>query len=575
MIGGGQRRSSIIGGLTLPLGEKRDSITLKPTGEKRGSISLKLTGEATAATGQGSEKAGAATELSTKAELFRSRLIHDFNMLDSLGETGVFTTPKYHAPELMDPEVMNKLMVENPNALVKFQIHEHVDSLMVDRTLRRKNRVRNKYSKLPSLDLWASWILESNFFQKFMLILILSNSIVLGIDSEVGQNDDYATLNACIKIFDYCSLIMYMLEIILKWLDDFFPFWNSGWNVFDFIVTLQSVIPEIMNMTGDVGTGGLAVIAKQMRIFRVLRSLKMVSRFRQVRLIALAITKAFQSMTFILLLLLTFMYIFAIMGIIFFENYTKAEGMVLEYQQSFSSIQNAFITLIQLFTLDHWHELLMDLVKVANPILSGFYVILWIFIGSFIFRNIFVGIMVNNFQNIRNDLVVEVQQYERAIQVAEMEEKLKHELSNRRESRQSLISGQEESGAQGAKSTEEVLETTVITEVVPPPGSFLNARLEETGKPSKSAVSFLDQDAASIQRNISDHLLEAERADADWDRIVQENMTVLSDTIHETVWPRDTLFKYYRLMERLQDNLEERMELHRLASLALLQIYDS
>ncbi|XP_019635538.1 PREDICTED: cation channel sperm-associated protein 2-like [Branchiostoma belcheri] len=535
MIGGGQRRGSI----TLGGGEKRGSITLKPPGES------------TAAKDQGTaEKMGPSTELSPKAELFRSRLIHDFNMLDSIGETGVFTTPKYHTAELMDPEVMNKLMVESPNALVKFQIHEHVDSLFVDRSLRRKNRVRNKYSKFPSADLWASWILESNFFQKFMLILILSNSIVLGIDSEVGDNEDYATLNMCIKIFDYCSLIMYMLEIILKWLDDFFPFWSSGWNVFDFIVTLQSVIPEIMNMTGDVGTGGLAVIAKQMRIFRVLRSLKMVSRFRQVRLIALAITKAFQSMTFILLLLLTFMYIFAIMGIIFFENYTKAEGIYLEYQKSFSSIQNAFITLIQLFTLDHWHELLMDLVKVANPVLSGFYVILWIFIGSFIFRNIFVGIMVNNFQNIRNDLVVEVQQYERAIQVAEMEEKLKNELSNRRESRQSLLSGLEESGVKGAKSTEEVLETTVITETVPLTGSFLNAGPEDTGKPSKSAVSFMDQDTASVQRNISDHLLEAEKADADWDRIVQENMTVLSEAIHETVWPRDTLFKYYRLMER-------------------------
>eukprot|EP00058_Branchiostoma_floridae_P009546 XP_002595034.1 hypothetical protein BRAFLDRAFT_99686 [Branchiostoma floridae] len=496
MLGGGQRRGSITGTLASALG----------SGEKRGSITLKPPDEAANTKGQGSEMANAATELSPKAELFRSRLIHDFNMLDSIGETGVFTAPKYHMPELMDPEVMNKLMVESPNALVKFQIHEHMESLFVDRTLRRKNRVRNKYSKLPSLDLWASWILE-----------------------KVGDNEDYAILNMCIKIFDYCSLIMYMLEIILKWLDDFIPFWSSGWNVFDFIVTVQSVVPEVMNMTGDVGTGGLGDIAKQMRIFRVLRSLKMVSRFRQVRLIALAITKAFQSMTFILLLLLTFMYIFAIMGIIFFENYTNAEGIYLEYQNSFSSIQNAFITLIQLFTLDHWHELLMDLVKVANPVLSGFYVILWIFIGSFIFRNIFVGIMVNNFQNIRNDLVVEVQQYERAIQVAEMEEKLKNELSN--------STGPEE--------------------------------------PSKSAISFMDQDAESVQRNISDHLLEAEKTDADWDRIVQENMTVLSEAIHETVWPRDTLFKYYRLMERLQDNLEERMELHRLASLALLQIYDS
>ncbi|KAI8506217.1 Cation channel sperm-associated protein 2 [Branchiostoma belcheri] len=112
-------------------------------------------------------------------------------------------------------------------------------------------------------------------------------------------------------------------------------------------------------------------------------------------------------------------------------------------------------------------------------------------------------------------------------------------------------------------------------------GDYIITRTEAWRTPScikltkGYATSFMDQDTASVQRNISDHLLEAEKADADWDRIVQENMTVLSEAIHETVWPRDTLFKYYRLMERLQDNLEERMELHRLASLALLQIYDS
>lgn len=58
-----------------------------------------------------------------------------------------------------------------------------------------------------------------------------------------------------------------------------------------------------------------------------------------------------------------------------------------------SSLGNALVTLFQLFTLDHWYDILRDLMKVTNPIIVEIYIILWICIGAFIFRNIFAGIM--------------------------------------------------------------------------------------------------------------------------------------------------------------------------------------
>ena len=62
-------------------------------------------------------------------------------------------------------------------------------------------------------------------------------------------------------------------------------------------------------------------------------------------------------------------------------------------QISFSTLKNAFITLFQLFTLDHWYEILNDMVKAVNPVVAKIYVMLWICIGAFVFRNIFAGIM--------------------------------------------------------------------------------------------------------------------------------------------------------------------------------------
>lgn len=54
---------------------------------------------------------------------------------------------------------------------------------------------------------------------------------------------------------------------------------------------------------------------------------------------------------------------------------------------------NALITLFQLFTLDHWFDIFTDATTVSNYVFAFFYIMFWIMIGSFIFRNIFVGIM--------------------------------------------------------------------------------------------------------------------------------------------------------------------------------------
>ena len=59
----------------------------------------------------------------------------------------------------------------------------------------------------------------------------------------------------------------------------------------------------------------------------------------------------------------------------------------------FSSILNALITLFQIFTLDQWFAVYKDVKTVSNYLFAIFYIILWILIGSFIFNNIFVGIM--------------------------------------------------------------------------------------------------------------------------------------------------------------------------------------
>ena len=42
----------------------------------------------------------------------------------------------------------------------------------------------------------------------------------------------------------------------------------------------------------------------------------------------------------------------------------------------------------------------------------------------------------------------------------------------------------------------------------------------------------------------------------------------------ETLWPRDTLFRYYQLMERLQENMEERKQIFKLITQSILTDQD-
>ncbi|KAK3733236.1 hypothetical protein QZH41_002002 [Actinostola sp. cb2023] len=96
----------------------------------------------------------------------------------------------------------------------------------------------------------------------------------------------------------------------------------------------HTVVVKVMKFSSGTASE-LAVIGENLRVFRILRSLKMVSRFAQLRIIVLTILKAFKSMAFIMILLITFMYIFAVAGTVIFDSYSKSNRTDLKYKESF------------------------------------------------------------------------------------------------------------------------------------------------------------------------------------------------------------------------------------------------
>ena len=141
-----------------------------------------------------------------------------------------------------------------------------------------------------------------------------------------------------------------------------------------------------------------------MKLLRALRVLKIVTRYRRFKVIIRTVVAALQSLGFILVLLFLLMYFFAIFAVGIFESYSRNPNNM--YSDKFGTFGRAFETLFQLFTLDQWYAIHEDISKTTPDIsfLNGLFFLAYIFIGSFIFRNVFVGVMVRYFQDIDKDI---------------------------------------------------------------------------------------------------------------------------------------------------------------------------
>uniref|UniRef100_A0A8C3RTZ0 Cation channel sperm associated 2 n=1 Tax=Chelydra serpentina TaxID=8475 RepID=A0A8C3RTZ0_CHESE len=510
-----------------------------------------------------------------RADAIRSKLIYTFYLIDHLQGLS-HAIPRHNIKDFLDPKKQRKLMLTDHHQLVRFNITP-VRNTIITPEKRLRNRIQVRCSHWPPLTMWASWVLNSTIFKSFIICLIFLNMLVLMIQSEVMDKMDarLVGLKLTLEVTIWVILFIFIMEIVLNWIVSFRGFWKSSWNVFDFSITL-SVIPEFLDFISITNK----IAAKRIvRAFRILRTLKLFSKFRQVRVIILAIAKTLKAMTFILLLLLVFFYVFAVSGIFFFESYSRSDRTDLEYSMYFRDLPNTLVTLFILFTMDHWYALLQDTWKIPemNKVISSLYIILWLLIGSFMFRNIFVAIMVTNFQMIRSDLAEEVKQ---------IEAQKKADLFK--------IHIRERSLCWGGCSPGIPLPGSTKPQALGAESSRREDRSEPLSFPQQQQPLFHVQGGGGIRDRRALYLPSQQGRDlippcrrrmgimgeplpvlklqplplpVDWETYIHQNLQSLVEVNEDgqVVWPSDSLFRYFELLEQLQHNLEERKRLQHYA----------
>lgn len=223
-------------------------------------------------------------------------------------------------------------------------------------------------------------ISDSPLFQNLVLGVILLNAAVAGLETARGVVDRHGSLLAVTHL---AITALFIGELGVRLAARGFrlrAFFRDGWNVFDFVVVAVSLLP---------GVGSFATIA---RIARVLRVARLVSVSPKLRLIVGTMIRSIPSLAHVSLLLGLLLYIYAVVGVNLF-------GM--RDPEHWGSLGQALLTLFQMLTLEGWVEI--QAVSLRTAPWAWLYYASFILVAVFVVVNLFIAVVLNNLDEIREE----------------------------------------------------------------------------------------------------------------------------------------------------------------------------
>jgi voltage-gated sodium channel len=220
----------------------------------------------------------------------------------------------------------------------------------------------------------AARLVLSAPFQHTVVGLILLNAMTLGLET---SDSLMAAWGEVMHLIDRVLLVFFTAELAIRVFAFRGRFLRDPWGVFDLIVVGISWLPA---------TGPLAVL----RALRVLRVLRLASVVPSLRNVVEAMLAALPGMGSIVLLMLLIFYVFAVMA-------TKLFGEAMP--EHFGHLGATFFTLFQLMTLDDWANIVKPAMEVEP--LSWLFFIAFILLATFVVLNLFIGVIVESIQMLR------------------------------------------------------------------------------------------------------------------------------------------------------------------------------
>ena len=222
-------------------------------------------------------------------------------------------------------------------------------------------------------------IKDSRLFQIIVTIVIITSSIVVG----VGTYDLSDSWTQALGYTDYAVTVFFVIEILIRFFGEKkkVDFFKDGWNIFDLVIVISSLIPA--------GAGTSVVV---LRLLRLMRLLRVISFIPEMRFVVEALLMSLRKSVYVLILIFVLLYIYAVAGVILFEGIEDSR---------FSHIGEALLTLVQIMTLSSWETVMLPILDVYPS--SWPFFITFVAISSIIVLNLFIAILVDVVSEMRRE----------------------------------------------------------------------------------------------------------------------------------------------------------------------------
>uniref|UniRef100_A0A8C4ZFR6 Calcium channel, voltage-dependent, N type, alpha 1B subunit, a n=1 Tax=Gadus morhua TaxID=8049 RepID=A0A8C4ZFR6_GADMO len=245
-------------------------------------------------------------------------------------------------------------------------------------------------------------------FEYSIMIMIALNTVVLMMKFH-GAPPFY---EAMLKNLNIVFTALFSMECILK-IIAFGPlnYLKDAWNIFDFVTVLGSITDILVTEIND-----RLLNLSFLRLFRAARLIKLLRQGYTIRILLWTFVQSFKALPYVCLLIAMLFFIYAIIGMQVFGNIDLNEDTAINHHNNFRTFLQALMLLFRSATGEAWHEIMLsclsrracdpgsgNIAKECGSDFAYFYFVSFIFLCSFLMLNLFVAVIMDNFEYLTRD----------------------------------------------------------------------------------------------------------------------------------------------------------------------------
>ncbi|XP_032948505.1 voltage-dependent R-type calcium channel subunit alpha-1E isoform X7 [Rhinolophus ferrumequinum] len=253
-------------------------------------------------------------------------------------------------------------------------------------------------------------------FEYTIMAMIALNTVVLMMKYYSAP----CTYELALKYLNIAFTVVFSLECVLKVIAfGFLNYFRDTWNIFDFITVIGSITEIILTDSKLVNTSGFNM--SFLKLFRAARLIKLLRQGYTIRILLWTFVQSFKALPYVCLLIAMLFFIYAIIGMQVFGNIKLDEESHINRHNNFRSFFGSLMLLFRSATGEAWQEIMLSCLgeKGCEPDITApsgqnenercgtdlayVYFVSFIFFCSFLMLNLFVAVIMDNFEYLTRD----------------------------------------------------------------------------------------------------------------------------------------------------------------------------